>query len=324
MMRRAIFGMAIAALVWTVASAKEVPTPRKESLDLPAVWKAVAPQKRLAAKRVAELDATRALMERIYGIQINANTTVLDLALGSDEIRGDLAQFMRGVRTTKVTYTDDLIVQVIREVTIREVIETITKTLRRTKKWYGVKEQELTRFERETQETDLAAMGNGAVPDSKGHRMIQAKRAAEMDAFRKLAETVTGMRLNSETRVRDLMLKSDEIAAHVASELKGAKTTDIVYRDDGSCDVTKQIVLRETIETIKRSYKRYVKDGSVSDKEFRKVETEVRDKVITVTGSGAPRAEGAETVGVTPSEKPFYEEVQVIRRVIKREVGVLK
>ncbi|HUT61351.1 MAG TPA: hypothetical protein VNA25_26170 [Phycisphaerae bacterium] len=303
--------------------AEEPARPRKEPLNLPPAWQAVGAQERLAAKRVAEVDALRLLTERIYGIRINADTLVLDLALASDEIRGDLSQMMKGVRTTGEKYTDDFTVEVTRQVTLREVVETITRTLRRTQRWYGVKEEELTDIDRTTRDTVLAVVGNGAVPGSKGQRMIQAKRAAEMDGFRKLVEIIVGTQITSDTRVRDLVLASDKIATHVAAVLKGAKTTDIVYRDDGSCEVTKQIVLREVIETVMRSYQRYVQGGKVTENEFRKVMTEVRDKVVTATGTGAPRAEGMETVGPASME-PFYEEVQIIQRVVKREVGVIE
>jgi len=322
-MRSAFLSAAVVVLMLAgMAIAEEVARPREESLDLPAAWQAVSPQVRLAATRVAEVDADRLLVERIYGVRINADTYVLDLALASDEVRGAVAHDIKGIRTTEVKYTDDLTVEVVREVTLREVIETITRTLRRTKGFLGVKEEELVKVSHETRDTVLGVMGNGAVLGSKGHRMIQAKRAAEMDAYRKLAERVIGVRITSETKVRDLVLESDEIATHLAASLKGAKTTDIVCRDDGSCEVTMRLILREVIETLKRSYTRYSRGRKVTEDEWKGVWTEVHDKVIKVTGVGAPRAEGMESVGIV-SDAPFYQEVEIIRRVIKREVGAL-
>ena len=317
----ALAGLLLASTGWAV----EVARPRKKALDLPAAWRALSAKQRLMATRAAEVDADRLLIERIYGLQINADTLVLDLALASDEMRADVEHMIRGIRTQEVKYTDDLTVEVVKVVTIRELIETIERTLRRKKVLLGIREEEIKNIRRYTRDTVLGAMGNGAPKGTKGLRMIQAKRAAEVDAYRKLAEIVVGVRINSTTHVRDLVLESDRIATCLAAGLKGAKPTDIAYNDDGSCEVTMELVIRETIETVWRSTKRYGRGDKVKEHEWRKVTIETRDKIIKVTGNGAPREAGAgELVGEGAAALPFYQETQIIRRVIAREVGVIK
>lgn len=321
-MRKSVVpAVALALAVAALAGGEEVARPRKATADLPAAWQAISGQQRLAAKRVAEVDADRLLTERIYGLRINANTLVLDLALASDEVQGAVEHEIKGIRTKEEAYTDDLTVDVVREVTLREVIETLKRTVRRTKKPLGVKEEELTSISQYTKDTVLGVMGNGAIPDTKGHRMIQAKRAAEMDAYRKLAERVVGIRLSADTRVSELVLASDEIATHLAACLKGAKTTDIVYNDDGTCDVTMRLIIREVIETVKSAAERYQKGSKITEEAWRKVATDVRDKVIEETGSGAERDEGFEGGG--GGEGLFSQEVTIVR-VVSREVGVLE
>jgi len=314
--------LALVVVLACTAAAEEVARPREERMTLPPAWQGVDAQTRLLARRAAEVDADRRLVERIYGLRIDAQTTVLDLVQVSDEIRGALDEEIKGVRTTEVAYNDDMIVEVVREVTVREVIETIKRTITRTKAVLGVSVDTLEEITRETRDTVLAVMGNGAVPGTRGERRVQAKRAAEMDAFRKLAEKIAGVEITGETTVENLALASDHIVTALAAGIKGAKTTDIVYRQDDSCDVTMELVLREVIDTLQRTYRRYDRDGRVSDDQWRKVSTEVKDKVIEVVGSGAPRAQGAESVGAS-SYEPYSQEIQIIRRVIEREVGVL-
>ena len=108
----------------------------------------------------------------------------------------------------------------------------------------------------------------------------------------------------------------------LAAGIKGAKTTDIVYHQDDSCDVTMELVLREVIQSLERTYNRYQRDGRITEDQWLKASTEVQDKVIEVVGNGAPRAEGTESLGAS-SGKPYSEEVLIIRRVVEREVGVL-
>ena len=58
---------------------------------LPPVWHKVSAQQRLNALRIAELDATRLLAERIFGIQVEGDSTVRDLARLDDRLKGGAA-----------------------------------------------------------------------------------------------------------------------------------------------------------------------------------------------------------------------------------------
>ena len=43
---------------------------------LPEIWQKAGPRERLKATRAAELDADRLLAERIYGLQVDSETTI--------------------------------------------------------------------------------------------------------------------------------------------------------------------------------------------------------------------------------------------------------
>jgi hypothetical protein len=72
-------------------------------------------KKRLLARRAAQVDAYRNLAEIISGVQVNSETTVLDLEATSDIIRTKLNAVIRGALITKDIYQNE-IAQVIIEV----------------------------------------------------------------------------------------------------------------------------------------------------------------------------------------------------------------
>lgn len=82
-----------------------------------------------------------------------------------------------------------------------------------------------------------------AVPGGVGGRAGQI-RAAELDALRQILETVKGMRLSSETLVENYMLTSDVVRTRVQGVARNFKRVgDPVYMDDGSIEVTVEMVL---------------------------------------------------------------------------------
>jgi hypothetical protein len=73
----------------------------------------------------------------------------------------------------------------------------------------------------------ITATGQGTAQPSgnKGLDRISATRAAMLNAHRTLLEMIKGVRIDSTTRVENMMLKQDVIIAHVSGILQGAKIT---------------------------------------------------------------------------------------------------
>ncbi len=90
----------------------------------------------------------------------------------------------------------------------------------------------------------LRVKGNGFGPDKVKHlgrRKILAKRAAKMDAYRNLSESVKGVLVTSHTRVEDMMLESDSIKARTESMLKGVQVVAVNYSKEGGCEITVEV-----------------------------------------------------------------------------------
>ncbi len=92
----------------------------------------------------------------------------------------------------------------------------------------------------------IRATGVGLVPPdatSKAQAKLAAQRAAKVDAYRRLAEIVQGVRVSSETTVKNFMLQDTNINTRVNGFIKGARETDIKYYADGAAEVTIEAAL---------------------------------------------------------------------------------
>jgi hypothetical protein len=67
---------------------------------------------------------------------------------------------------------------------------------------------------------------------------LMAKRAAVVDSYRRLAEMIYGVVIDSKTTVRDFTTTSDVVKVSVEGVIKGAKIVDEKYYSDGMVSVT--------------------------------------------------------------------------------------
>ncbi len=64
-------------------------------------------QKRLMAIRSARMAAMRELAEQIHGIQVDSNTTVIDLMVQNDTFRAVVKGIIRGAKTVRINPTGE-------------------------------------------------------------------------------------------------------------------------------------------------------------------------------------------------------------------------
>lgn len=299
--------------------------------NLPEIWQKAGPKERLKATRAAELDADRLLAERVYGLEVDAETTVADLASTNDAVDAAVSATLVGaVSTEEPEYLPDGTVQVVRAVKIREVINTFNTAVKGKILSDGSFEtlSNKTKTNTEVKDSVIDAMGNAALPGSEGHQKIMAKRAAELDAYRRLAARMMGIQIDGETTIRDMALENDKLVAALSHVLKGAAPTAIKYnKDDGSCEVTMAVKTADVLRTTKRTVK--------GDKVKTTFKDEVEEKTFSETGRGAMReiAQGdspTDSTGSVPSNQPiidaevkisgndpFFETTAIIKQVLQ-------
>ncbi|MEI8388211.1 MAG: hypothetical protein WCG76_11450 [Verrucomicrobiota bacterium] len=311
-MKTTLFLLAVLAATLTGHAAVKS-TEEKSAAALPPVWAKAGPRERLKAVRAAELDGNRLLAERIYGIAVDGDTTVYDLALENDDVRGAVSACLLGVVTTgEPEFFEDGRVELVRAVRIQDVIERLNTVIKNTKLDSGrIKVESSSKRTVETKEKNIDVMGNAALPGSEGQQKVLAKRAAELDAYRRLAERVMGMKINGESTMRDFAIKNDRITAAVAAAVKGATPTAIKYKPDGTCEVTLEL----KIEDIIRTTKRHIHNGSekiiISDSS--------KIRTFSETGTGTRREsenQSAESASPRAGDEPFFDTKIIVEQVV--------
>lgn len=240
---------------------------------IPDLWIAMGPQARLMAVRAAELDAMRKLIERICGVRVTSDTLVRDFVAEFDTIRAVARNTLIGHTQTRVYFHHDQpIVEVTLEVPAESVISTIKTLHTRTIQGDRVKGSDIKELSQRIQTQRFEATGMGIPPDrylpqaqavaqvqypdwaQQNIRMsgqgvppedkagtpqgkLLAARAAELDAKRRLAEHIKGLRITSETTVRDFVTQHDEIGSYVDAVLVGASVDDTRF-DGDTAEVT--------------------------------------------------------------------------------------
>lgn len=250
--------------------------------DMPEIWKSVPTAKRLQYVRAAELDATRILAERIMGISLDGKTTVKNLAAADDTVKGVLAATLKGVKTVgSPTYHEDGRVEVIRAVKTRTLVESVVQKL-------GSKSSSVVR---ETVTAEIDALGNAAIPGSDGHARVMAKRAAELDVYRRLSERVAGVAITADSTLRDFAVENDEIKAGMSNLIKSAEIVGISYLDDNSAEVTAKLKVGPLVRLITKTVSA---NGKVLKSEEKTEQLEIEE-----TGVGAAPSAGEKSAAVT-------------------------
>ena len=88
-------------------------------------------QKRLMAIRSARMAAMRELAEQIHGIQVDSNTTVIDLMVQNDTFRAVVKGLIRGAKTVRINPTGNDTYETVLEID-RDMMIMMLRNARRT------------------------------------------------------------------------------------------------------------------------------------------------------------------------------------------------
>ncbi|WP_051534780.1 LPP20 family lipoprotein [Deefgea rivuli] len=95
--------------------------------------------------------------------------------------------------------------------------------------------------------TKVTAVGYGAMPVGDGltpaQRHLLAMRAAKLDAYRALAETVAGIKITGSSTVSAMALTSDSYKAYIEAYMRGARVVSITPLPDGAFETILELTL---------------------------------------------------------------------------------
>ena len=100
----------------------------------------------------------------------------------------------------------------------------------------------------------VSATGIGAVPANAanvGMARANAIRGAKLDALRNLVEAVQGVRLSSETTVRNNMVENDVVRTKVEAMVRGARQVgEVKYLSDSSVEIVMEVAMSGIMEVL--------------------------------------------------------------------------
>lgn len=198
-----------------------------------------------AAKKVAQ----RAIVETVNGLKVRSQETVTEMLAENMKIDVKTSAAVVGIEYTDIVYDPDKdIAAVTAELRLGSVTNIVGKRIN-----FG--DQVISRV-------------GFATSTPASAKPLQAMRAAELAAYRELAERVVGLKLQSETTVENYILKSDTIRTKLMAAIYGAEVINHYWDEDGNAHV-----------------KMRLKVGDVDDVLGQRVR--YKNEVIEVEGVGA-------------------------------------
>ena len=92
-----------------------------------------------------------------------------------------------------------------------------------------------------TETVTIKATGEGVEPSdsnlTNAQKRLMAKRAATVDAYRKLVEKTKLIQVDSKTLLSDYMVENDSLSAKVSGYIRGAKIEGYRWLGDGTAEV---------------------------------------------------------------------------------------
>ena len=278
-------------------------------------------QNKLLAKRAAEADCFRKLAETVYGLQLNANTYVRDFVTESDEVRTAVDAWVKGVRLGAPRYFDDGTCEVDGEVTVAKLVTSLKEIHSTHYKGNTVTTTDIEHITTAVKSDIIRVTGSGAPrseipPLPQGYEdviaplpsgyvatphipeiwkkvapqgRLMAERAAEVDAMRRLLEHIKGLRLNSNTLVRDFVTESDEISTQASGLVIGALSVGKYLHDSELIvEVTMEVPVDKVVSRIQELHTQHYHGNSVTTTDITRLTETLQREMIRATGSGVP------------------------------------
>ncbi len=315
-------------------------------------------QNKLLAKRAAEADGYRKLAETVYGVQLNSNTYVRDFVAESDEIRTSVNHFIKGIRFGTPRYYDDGVCEVDAEVTVAKLVTHLKKVYTSTYRGNHVSTTDIENITQRIKRNVIRVTGSGAprpelppgLPEGfeevltplpagiSTSRMsvpaiwktippqarLMAPRAARVDAMRRLLEEIKGLRLNSNTLVRDFITETDEISARASGLVVGASEVSTYLHDDELiAEVVLEVPLAKVVTRITELHKQHYHGNHVSTTDIVNVKKNVVRSSIRAVGSGVAPSRFQASARQAGYQTPrwFTERIEVFGEGTDPEIG---
>jgi hypothetical protein len=277
-------------------------------------------QQKLLSKRAAEADAYRKLAEAVRGVQITSDTYVKDFVAESDDIRAAVDSMIRGIRLGEPRWYSDLSCEVPAEITVARLVKDLKRVHNQHYEGKRLKQSDFEQINRNQDRKVIKVVGLGApredipfdLPEGVAEKIaappagvdaplpaiwreipaaarIGAINAARYDAMRQLIERIKGLRIDSDTVVRDFMTESDRITVTARGKLFGATEVGRFFHDNEYIvEMTVEVPLESVVSVIKELHASSRRGEHVESVDVEQIRKSIKQKTFQATGMGIP------------------------------------
>lgn len=122
-------------------------------------------------------------------------------------------------------------------------------------------------------------------------RKLMARRAAIMDGYRQVAETIQGLSITTNVQVRDFIIENDEISASLQQLIvRGSQIGATRYLADNSCEVEISLNVEDLIRFLQNNQNQF-QLPRWRNVDFRNITRSYSSPAIRATGLGVPPGE---------------------------------
>ena len=270
-------------------------------------------QERAKVRRAARLDAIRQLTETIHGIYISSNTTVKDFVMQNDATHARFENLIKGAEEiSEAVYRADGTCELTVAVTLQSLIDEL-QTIYHQYPHPQISPEQLEGLKAENQHifyaTGVGVSNHKGEPrpggfwsrvTPQGRQM--ALRAARVDAYRNLAETIKGFYLSSDTKVADFVAESDTIRAAFDNFIHGMQPVGTpIYKPEGFVQICVAVNKAKIVEKLDYICRQHYKGPKWQPDGFQYMQCP--SKTIQAVGTGVPAAKYIQTPVIpTPPE----------------------
>ncbi len=178
------------------------------------------------ARRAAEIDAKRQILEFIKGVKIDSETTVGDAMAGSDKIRSAVEGWVRGAEVVEEGIDRDFGMYYVKmKANFKYIVDKVSG-----KPTYTISSKANVFIAR-----GVVIINKRMHPISRA--VLMARRGAIVDAQRRLLEAIKGVHIDSKTTVEDLEETHDIVVAKVEGTVRGAVIIDEMKNHKSLSDI---------------------------------------------------------------------------------------
>lgn len=131
------------------------------------------------------------------------------------------------------------------------------------------------------------------------------RRAAQVSAYRALAEKIYGLQVTGDTCVADLAKENDRVGAQLEATIRGVRLAEPRYYSDGTAEVDAEVTIEQIVTCLKHSYDD-VKDsnGTHRREQIDEISKHTERSVISATGYASVHGNVQIDGGILPPLKP--------------------